>query len=151
MLRVLLVVALILVPQLASGAEVDIVGTYRLISSKRMILDTGETEDSYGKEPVGYITYGPDGRLMVIIAFSDRPKPESLDKMTDHDRTSLFRTMLAYGGTYTFHGNRIEHHIDVSWNELWTGTTIIRDIRRDGDRLVYTTKPAPSQPMERSV
>jgi hypothetical protein len=81
--------------------------------------------------------------MMVIIVFSNRPKPESVDKMTDQDRANLFRTMSAYGGTYTFHGNRIEHHIDVSWNELWTGTTVIRDIRRDEDRLVYTSKPAP--------
>ena len=80
---------------------------------------------------------------MVIIVFSNRPKPESLDKMTDQDRANLFRTMTAYGGTYTFHGNRIEHHIDISWNELWTGTTVIRDIRRDGERLVDTSKPAP--------
>ncbi len=86
---------------------------------------------------------GPDGRMMVIIVFSNRPKPESLDKMTDQDRANLFRTMTAYGGTYTFHGNRIEHHIHISWNELWTGTTVIRDIRRDGERLVYTSKPAP--------
>jgi hypothetical protein len=143
MLKVLSVAALILLPQLASAAEVDIVGTYRLISANRVILETGETEDSWGENPVGYITYGPDGRMMVIIVFSDRPKPESLDKMTDQDRANLFRTMTAYGGTYTFHGNRIEHHIDISWNELWTGTTVIRDIRRDGDRLVYTSKPAP--------
>jgi hypothetical protein len=59
------------------------------------------------------------------------------------DILNLFRTMQAYGGTYTFHGNSIEHHIDISFNELWTGTTVIRDIRRDGDRLIYTTKPAP--------
>jgi Lipocalin-like domain len=143
MLRVLSVTGIILLPQLVFAADVDIVGTYRLISSNRVILETGETEDSFGKNPVGYISYGPDGRMMVIIVFSDRPKPESLDKMTDQDRANLFRTMTAYGGTYTFHGNRIEHHIDISWNELWTGTTVVRDIRRDGDRLIYTTKPAP--------
>jgi len=143
MLRILSAAALIFVSQLAFAAEVDIVGTYRLISANRVILETGETEDSWGKNPVGYITYGPDGRMMVIIVFSNRPKPESLDKMTDQDRANLFRTMTAYGGTYTFHGNRIEHHIDISWNELWTGTTVIRDIRRDGERLVDTSKPAP--------
>jgi Lipocalin-like domain len=143
MLRVLSAAALILLPQLTFAADVDIVGTYRLISSNRVILETGETEEAYGKNPVGYITYGPDGRMMVLIVFSNRPRPESVDKMTDQDRANLFRTMQAYGGTYTFHGNSIEHHIDISFNELWTGTTVVRDIRRDGDRLVYTTKPAP--------
>ena len=77
-----------------------------------------------------------------MIVFSNRPRAESLEKMTDQQRADLFRTMIAYGGTYTFQGNSIEHHIDISWNELWTGTTVIRDIKREGDRLVYTTKPA---------
>ena len=26
---------------------------------------------------------------------------------------------------------------------MWTGTTVIRDIQRDGDKLIYTTRPAP--------
>ena len=51
--------------------------------------------------------------------------------------------MLAYAGTYKFSGTQVEHHIDASWNEIWTGTTQIRDIRKDGERLVFTTKPAP--------
>jgi len=89
------------------------------------------------------MTYGRDGRMMGMIVFSNRPRAESLDKMTDQQRADLFRTMIAYGGTYTFHGNSVEHHIDISWNELWTGTTVIREIQKEGDRLVYITKPAP--------
>jgi hypothetical protein len=81
--------------------------------------------------------------MMAIIVFSDRPKSDSLDKMNDQQRAELFRTMLAYGGTYTRRGDRIEHHIDISWNEVWTGTVVIRDIKKEGDRLIYTTKPAP--------
>jgi len=51
--------------------------------------------------------------------------------------------MLAYGGTYKFDGKSMEHHIDISWNEWWTGTTVIRDVRKEGDKLIYTTRPAP--------
>ena len=141
--RLALVAALVVFPRLVCAADDDIVGTYRLITSNRVILETGETEDSYGKNPSGFMTYGRDGRMMGIVVFSDRPKPESLDKMNDSQRAELFRTMIAYGGTYKFHGDRIEHHIDISWNEVWTGTTVIRDIKKEGDRLVYTTKPAP--------
>jgi hypothetical protein len=46
-------------------------------------------------------------------------------------------------GLIHFTADRIEHHIDISWNELWTGTTVIRDIKKEGDRVVFTTKPAP--------
>jgi len=63
--------------------------------------------------------------------------------MTDQQRAELHRTMTAYGGTYTFDGSKAVHHIDLSWNEVWAGTTNIRDVRRDGDRIIYTTRPAP--------
>jgi Lipocalin-like domain len=139
----ILAVLVTMFPPTSFAADEEIAGTYKLISSTRKIVDTGETEDSYGKSPNGFMTYGRDGRMMGIIVFSNRPKPESLDKMNDSQRAELFRTMIAYGGTYKFHGDRIEHHIDISWNEVWTGTTVIRDIKKEGDRLVYTTKPAP--------
>lgn len=143
MQKLMLAAAIATLPFFAVAADDNIVGTYRLISSNRTISETGETENSYGKNPTGFITYGSDGRMMAIITFSDRPKPESLDKMNDQQRAELFRTMLAYGGTYTFRGDRIEHHIDISWNEVWTGTVVIRDIKKEGDRLIYTTEPAP--------
>ena len=65
MLRLALVAALVVLPRLACAADDDIVGTYRLISSYRVILETGKTEDSWGKNPIGFITYGRDGRMMV--------------------------------------------------------------------------------------
>jgi len=123
MVRLAVVIALLLLASPAYAADDDIVGTYRLISANRVILATGDSEDSYGKNPIGFMTYGRDGRMMGMIVFSNRPKAESLDKMTDQQRADLFRTMIAYGGTYTFRGNSVEHHIDISWNELWTGTT----------------------------
>jgi Lipocalin-like domain len=33
--------------------------------------------------------------------------------------------------------------LEMRWNEVWTGTTVIRDVTRDGDKLIYTTRPAP--------
>jgi hypothetical protein len=51
MLRLALVAALIVLPHVSSAADDDIVGTYRLISSKRVILETGESEDAYGRVP----------------------------------------------------------------------------------------------------
>jgi hypothetical protein len=125
----------------ANAAEDEIYGTYTLTSSSRKLLDTGQVE-AFGREQ-GFITYGKDGRMLVLIVRGNRPKPESLAKMTDQQRADLFRSMTAYGGTYKFDGKSIEHHIDISWNEVWTGTTQIRDVKKDGDRLIYTTRPAP--------
>ena len=82
--------------------------------------------------------------MMVLIIRSDQPKPDSIDKMTDEQRSRLFSSMLAYSGTYKFDGKTIEHHIDLSWNQVWSGTTQVRNIKKDGDRLTYTTQPGPS-------
>src|SRR5205823_3448093 len=113
------------------------------ISSTRKILDTGEVLDTYGKKPKGSIMYGKDGRFLVIITYDGRPKPETIEKTTDQQRIDLYKTLLAYGGTYTFDGKKVEHRIDLSSNEVWNGTTVTRDITNDGNRLVYTTHPAP--------
>ena len=43
----------------------------------------------------------------------------------------------------SFDGSKVVHHLDLSWNEVWTGTINIRDVKRDGDRIIYVTRPAP--------
>jgi hypothetical protein len=126
-----------------SAADDEFYGTYKLISTTRTILDTGQ-EITFGGREHGFITYSKDGRMMVLSLRGDRPKPESIEKTTDQQRVDLYRTMTAYGGTYKFDGKTIEHHIDISWNEVWTGTTQVRDVKKDGNRLIYTTKPAPN-------
>jgi hypothetical protein len=119
----------------------ELCGTYKLISWKRQIVDTGHV-DTFGNTK-GLIMYGQDGHFLVLMTDADRPKPQSIETMTDQQRSVLHRTMTAYGGMYTFDGEKVEHHIDLSWNEVWTGTTVIRDVKVDGDRLISTSRPAP--------
>jgi|SRR5882762_962951 len=126
----------------AARAEDDLAGTYKLVSATRMIVETGEIKDAYGKHPKGYIMYGRDGRMLVLITHDGRSKPSRTD-MTDQERADQYRTLNTYGGTYTFHGDSVEHHIDIAGNETRVGTTEIREVKRDGDRLIYTTKPQP--------
>lgn len=86
----------------ASLAEpFDIVGTYRLVSSTRKMLETGEVVDTDGKHFVGQIMYASDGHFSACIAYDDRPRPESIERMTDAQRAQLFRNMVADAGTYT--------------------------------------------------
>ena len=151
MTRVISVVLFILIFSVGPIAAQEVLeGTWKLVSSTRTNTTTGATTDSFGPNPLGYITYGKDGRMMVLITRSDRPKPDSTDKMTDEQRSRLFSSMLAYSGTYKFDGETIEHHIDGSWNQVWTGTTQIRNVKKDGDRLIYTTQPGPS-PIDGSI
>jgi hypothetical protein len=119
----------------------DISGTYKLIVEQRKIVETGETVPV--PNPLGYITYGKDGRMLVLIVRHPRPKPEAIDKITDQQRADLLRTMTAYGGTHKFNGTTVEHDIDIAWNEVWAGTKQVRTVTRDGDRLTLTTPPFP--------
>jgi hypothetical protein len=100
-LMLLLAIAVGLLALFPAAAEEDLTGTYKLISSKRKIVETGEVLDTWGASPKGFISYGKDGRVLVLIVTDDRPRPESVEKITDQDRTKLFRTMTAYGGHTT--------------------------------------------------
>jgi hypothetical protein len=122
-------------------SEEELYGTYTLSSSTRHMADTGEVIP-LGSEQ-GFITYSSDGRVLCLVIRGRRPKVTSIEKMTDRERVRLFNSMLSYGGTYKFDGKTMEHHIDIAWNEVWTGTTLIRDVRRSGKQLIYTTRPAP--------
>ncbi|HET9814513.1 MAG TPA: lipocalin-like domain-containing protein, partial [Xanthobacteraceae bacterium] len=88
-------------------------------------------------------TYTREGRMFVVIVRGERPKPESVAKMSDQQRADLFRSMTAYTGKFKFDEKVIEHDIDISWNEVWTGTKQIRYARREGNRIILTT---PQQP-----
>ena len=123
----------------------DLFGTWKLVSMRRTIVDTDESYDpNPDAPPSGLLIYGNDGRMIVLNVVGGRPKPDSIETMTDELRAQLFRSMVAYGGTYTFDGQSVFHHIDISWNECWTGTTQVRKVTRDGERLVLTTTaPAP--------
>lgn len=128
-------------PFAAHAAEEELYGTYALVSTSQKLVETGQV-DTYTNER-GFITYTREGRMFVVIARGERPKPESLAKMTDAQRVGLFRTLTAYTGTYKFDGKAIEHDIDVSWNEVWTGTAQIRHFSRDGDTITLATDPGP--------
>ena len=98
-----------------------LIGTWKLVSVKARDLDSGEERDAWGPNPVGYINYAPDGRMMVINARSGRAKPKD-PAPTPQEAADLFQGMLAYAGSYTVNGNEVTHHVDVSWNEAWTGS-----------------------------
>lgn len=134
-------ISMALVPSGAVAGDEEILGTYKLISATNKSLDTGNSVPAFGEHPKGFITYGKEGRMLVLITYDGRPKPEDVLKTSIEERDALYRSMVAYGGTYTYSANRIEHHVDISWDETRSGTTVIRGVTRDGDRLTYVTEP----------
>jgi hypothetical protein len=80
--------------------------------------------------------------MLVINARSDRNKPKG-STPTPQEALDLFRSVLAYSGTYSIDGNEVTHHVDCSWNESWTGTQQTRIARFEGERVHLSTKPTP--------
>jgi hypothetical protein len=117
-----------------------------MLSWRRILVPTGEESDALGPNPFGYISYAPDGRLMVFVLKSDRPKPKS-NPPTAQEKLALFDSLFAYVGSYEVHSNKVVHTLDGSWNELWTGTKQTRMLSFDGEHLVYTT-PETVDPMD---
>jgi Lipocalin-like domain len=120
----------------ASAQVEQLYGTWRLVSNIREVVGTGERANIFGEAPHGFLTYGRDGRMSAIIVGENRPKPMDLAKLTDQERAELFRTMVAYAGTFTAEGDRVVHNVDISWNENWTGTVQARTFRIEGRRLI---------------
>ena len=121
----------------------ELVGTWRLVSSKET-TENGEVGDTWGRNPSGLLTYTADGRVMGIIARSDR-KPLSVADAVGapaEERAEAFSTFGAYAGTYTREGNTVVHHLEVSSLPNWVGVDLKRTIvALEGDRLVLRTTP----------
>lgn len=92
-----------------------LLGTWKMVSWQREVLATGEQFDALGPDPVGFINYGPDGRMFAIVIQRDRAAPAG-PVPSDAEKLRLFNSMLAYAGTYTLHEEKVVHHIDASWN-----------------------------------
>ena len=126
-----------------------LLGTWRLKS----YLVTGAAGERlnppYGESPTGFLIYSADGRMQVIGVAKNRRAPQVANP-PDEERLALYDTLFAYAGTFSVEGDKVVHHIDISWNEAWTGTDQIRILEMRGNILTLTTRIAdPVSGMER--
>ena len=54
-----------------------LIGSWKMDACTRTSVETGETIDAMGPEPIGYIAYHADGRMMATVFRRDRPVPSS--------------------------------------------------------------------------
>jgi len=147
----LVVLALLLLPPAPAPAQTGaegpvaerILGTWKLVSYVGEDVASGNKTDVMGPHPSGYIEYGRDGRMIVIIAGTDRKKPAGA-VATPQEAQALLTSLLAYAGTYTLDSaaHTVTHHIEVSWDQTRTGESHVRTYRFEGDRLTLTTQPS---------
>lgn len=138
-----LVPCLFLTVQCLAATTDNLYGTWRLVSARSTLVDTGEQTALFGDQPKGVLQYTRDGRVTVLVVAGPRLNPADLAKVTDAERAELFKTMAAYSGTFTFDGMTVVHTLDLSWNETWTGTRQVRRARLDGGRLHLASIPQP--------
>ena len=124
------------------GPANPLLGTWKLQSYITEYEDTGEKVESYGAHPSGYLGYSADGRMYAIVVGEGR-KPPAEVVATDPEKIALFDGMGAYAGTYTIEGDKVSHHVDISWIESWTGTTQVRQFKIEGNSLRIHSIPAP--------
>jgi hypothetical protein len=127
----------------ATSIQQAILGTWKLVSYVREELPPGAKSDVMGAHPSGYINYGRDGRMIVMIVGSDRKKPAGAVATPD-EAEALIKSMLAYAGTYTIDSETktVTHHIDISWDQPRTGTDHVRSYKLEGNHFTLTTEPS---------
>ena len=127
----------------ASSDPQRLLGTWKLVSYVGQEVPSGVGSNVMGPRPSGFINYGPDGRMIVLIVGSDRKKPVGTIA-TQVEAQHLIRSMLAYAGTYTVDSGAktVSHHVEISGDQSRTGTDQIRTYKLDGDRLTLITQPS---------
>jgi hypothetical protein len=135
-----LMLLLFSMPGFADGNP--LVGTWKL-KSYVLTTTTGERSTPFGEHPSGFLSYSPDGRMYAIGTADDRIMPHDI-VATDDERVKLHRAMFAYAGTYSVEPDKVIHHVDISWNQVWNGTNQVRFYKLTGDTLTITTARARS-------
>ena len=79
--------------------------------------------------------------MYAIGVAEDRPKPRDL---VDEEKVKLQESMFAYAGTFTADSEKVIHHVDISWNQSWTETDLVRFYKLDSNTLTITTASARS-------
>lgn len=119
----------------------ELSGTWKMVWWTKEDVASGACSDAPGPDPVGYISYGADGRVMVLVVSRTRPRPAG-SAPTDAEKIALFDSMLSYTGRYMADSETVVHTVEASWNQLWTDTRQERLYTWDGDQLELRSPPS---------
>jgi len=118
---------------LAQDATKQLAGSWRLTSWTIQIVN-GDTTQPFGPNPKGRAVFTPEGHVSFIIVGANRKPPINND-----ESAALLKSLLAYSGKFTIDGDKFTTNVDLSWNEILTGTAQVRFFKLDGDKLSLRT------------
>ena len=118
-----------------------LIGSWRLLSSEATFVDTGERIEHFGPKPEGLMMFTSGGRIMFLMAKSNRQPPTD-----DVERAASFNDMAAYTGLVRSGGpGRFITTVDLAWHPAWTGEQL-RFYTINGDLLEIRT-PQQTHPL----
>ena len=120
----------------------ELVGTWAL-ESWEVVDATGAVDYPFGRTPIGYIMYSPEGYMTVAFMPSGRKPFAAADILggTPEEKSAAIGTYISYCGRYEVVGDRVRHHIELSLFPNWTGVTQERIVNLNGDTLRISTPP----------
>ena len=136
----ILLIGFVLAAQTALADDrAKLLGNWKLVSWEQEFQDGSDRRAEYGKNPIGYLIFTPEGRMMAVLEGEGRKAPKS-----DEESLALFRSLVAYTGPYTLEGDKWTTKVDVAWHPDRRGTDQVRFFKVEGDRLFVTTTYRPN-------
>lgn len=130
-----------------------LLGTWKLIEIKAIFPDGTINNEAFGINPIGYITYTIEGKMMVMFSKSERPflSGNSASPLTNaihsvpiEERAEAFSTFNSYAGSYTVDGEKVIHHVEIASIPNRIGKSLTRNFKLNGNRITLKTPPSRS-------
>jgi Lipocalin-like domain len=124
------------------GREHALIGTWALLSWENVGAD-GQVSHPMGVDAVGYLIYSFDDRFSVTISRADRTRSAGGDLLggTLEEKARAADGFVAYAGRYTFHGDHVVHHVELSLFPNWVGTDQRRSVELSTQVLILSAGP----------
>ena len=122
-------------PQLARADDTSkqLAGSWKLNSWTIQVIG-GDATEPFGPNPKGRAVFAADGYVTFVIVAANR-KPAT----SNEESAALLKSLLAYSGKFIIEGDRFTTNVDLSWNEILTGTAQVRFFKLEGDKLSIRT------------
>jgi hypothetical protein len=119
-----------------------LVGGWRLVSWENRAAD-GQVTHPMGIDALGALLYTADGRFSVTISRRGRAGFGAGDLLsgTTEEKARAVEGFVAYAGRYSFHGDRVIHHVELSLFPNWVGSDQERWVEFAENRLILSASP----------
>jgi hypothetical protein len=121
-----------------------LVGSWKLVSALSTTSKGEPGEPPFGLNPVGFLTYTGDGRVSVLISHGGRkPLSGGGGALAQEEQAEAFRTFFAYAGRYTFSGDKVTHHLEISSIQNYVDRDLARSVKFQGEQIILVAPPTP--------